>query len=963
MRKLFSVLSFVLFYITFAYGQAAVDIPLTGSDGTATIPMAVGLDLTATNCIDPSLGEAELPPLPPPGIFDIRFDLGPYGCPALTVAKDYRPAAAFPFTGVIQHTMNVQRSSAGLPVEIAYQLPTGAVMTITDAINGLIYTSGPLTGTGAFTISGVGASLLNFWVSMNYTNVGPSGPTPIFAINPPSLDFGSVLVGGNASLPVTVSNPGDGDLIISNIVSSDPEFTFSPNTFPITIAAGGDQVFDVTFAPTSGGLHSANLSFSHNAAGSPTSYAVQGTGVATAPVFNIAPPSLNFGSVNLGSNLMMQATVTNTGNADLIISNITSSNPQFTFTPSAPITIGPGLNQVFDITFTPTAAGSQTGTIVFTHNAAGSPKSYSVQGIGVDPGPTFVINHTSLNFGTVNVGDSHNLTVLVTNSGAVNTLIISSAAIAEPEFIVNPTSANIPAGGNQLFTVTFTPPAAGPFSGTLVFTDNAPGSPQSVALSGTGYVPPAVYGLIFENEKDTLLEDAFYMETIQLKALTGYAKAVQFRLLVNRAPDDTPILTFQNIQKGTNVSDPTWILDYNVIRGPILPNGASCDTIMVLLYNIHEGEGWTLGPGDWNDLLHVNFKVANLPALQDLVKSSFLIKNAEASTYDGFSIDITPSRDQLAIYAKNRVQSIGDVNGDGCLDILDLIMVVDHIVGRDSLEGDFFTRADIAPWQPGAPEPNPDGFVNVQDLSLIQNIILSGFYPDGRPVGPCSYAMLGKLEGDAEAKVTFYINKEGISAYLESIYDIRGAQIEFSNMINNPENLQINTELGQGYYQKVNDMFRVVLYDRMGNKYIESGEHFMADMPFTISNPEDLNLETLILVTTDRQIVQKVQVEIIYGQTPALPLDYILYQNYPNPFNPATTVRFQVPQTSSVTVDIYNMLGQKVRTLFQSQVARGTYSVAWDGRSDAGVQMSSGTYIYRMTAGAFVQSKKMVLLK
>jgi hypothetical protein len=361
--------------------------------------------------------------------------------------------------------------------------------------------------------------------------------------------------------------------------------------------------------------------------------------------------------------------------------------------------------------------------------------------------------------------------------------------------------------------------------------------------------------------------------------------------------------------------------------------------------------------------LHVNFKVANLPALQDLVKSSFLIKNAEASTFDGTPITITPSRDQLAIYAKNRVSSVGDVNGDGCLDILDLIMVVDHIVGRDSLTGDFFIRADIAPWQSGQPEPNPDGFVNVQDLALIQNIILTGFYPDGHPVGPCSYAMLGKLEGDAEAKVTFYINKEGISAYLESIFDIRGAQIEFSNMINNPENLQINTELGQGYYLKVNDMFRVVLYDRMGNKYIESGEHFMADMPFTISNPEDLNLETLILVTTDRQIVQKVQVEIIYGQTPALPLDYILYQNYPNPFNPATTVRFQVPQTSSVNVDIYNMLGQKVRTLFQSQVARGTYSVAWDGKSDAGVQMSSGTYIYRMTAGAFVQSKKMVLLK
>ncbi len=61
---------------------------------------------------------------------------------------------------------------------------------------------------------------------------------------------------------------------------------------------------------------------------------------------------------------------------------------------------------------------------------------------------------------------------------------------------------------------------------------------------------------------------------------------------------------------------------------------------------------------------------------------------------------------------------------------------------------------------------NPDGIVNVQELSLIQNIILTGFFPDGTPVGPCGYVILPKLNGDEEATVTFYINDEGISAYL-----------------------------------------------------------------------------------------------------------------------------------------------------------------------------------------------------
>ena len=863
MRKLFSILSFILLYVTFAYGQAAVDIPLTGSDGSSTIPLAVGLDLTATNCVDPALGESDLPPLPPAGVFDIRFDLTNYGCPGLNgVALDFRAPGdppAFPFTGTIQHTITYQLSAAGLAVTIGYDLPTGAAMRITDQIGGSFLNIGPFTGTGTATIPASYTAIFNkAYLLMDYTNIGPSGPAPVFTIAPPSLDFGSVAIGNNSTLQATVTNTGTADLSITNITSSDAEFTFSPNTFPITIAAGNNQVFDVTFAPTSGGPHSA--------------------------------------------------------------------------------------------------------TLTFTHNATGSPTTYNVQGVGIDAGPTFSINHTSLNFGNVNVGTFSNLTVTVTNTGATNTLVISSAAIAAPEFTVSPANASIAPGGNQIFTVTFTPPAAGPYTGTLVFTDNAPGSPHNVALSGNGYIPPAEFGLIFEKDTVTRLENASYMDVMQLKALNANLKALQFRLLVNQSGGDTPILTFQNIQKGSNLSDPSWVLDYNVVRGPILPNGASVDVIYVLVYNINQGPGWALGPGDWNDLLHVNYRVANLPAGQNNIRSTFKITNAAGSQFDGTAIDITPSRDILTVIAKNTSLTYGDVNGDGCLDILDLIMVVDHITGRDTLTGDFFTRADIAPWAPGTPAPTPDGFVNVQDLALIQNIILTGFYPDGTPLN-CDYGVGMPKVTDADAKITLYISNDGISAYLDSKVAVRGAQIEFGNLSNNPGNLVINTPLGDGFYYKVNDLLRTLMYDRLASKYIEAGEHFMADMPFAITNPKDITVDKIILVDLNRNKIENVQVEIIYGNAPSLPLDYILFQNYPNPFNPATTVRFQVPQTSNVTVKIYNMLGQEIRTLFAGQVQRGNYSVQWDGMNDAGVKMSSGTYIYRMNAGEFVQSKKMVLLK
>ena len=290
-------------------------------------------------------------------------------------------------------------------------------------------------------------------------------------------------------------------------------------------------------------------------------------------------------------------------------------------------------------------------------------------------------------------------------------------------------------------------------------------------------------------------------------------------------------------------------------------------------------------------------------------------------------------------------------------------MIVDHIVGRDSLEIDEFERADIAPWIPGEPEPNPDDFVNVQDLSLLQNIILTGVYPNGVEINGCSFTSFPKINGDDDFKVTFYIYDEGITAYINSKVDMRAAQIEFGGEPGIPNNMTITTGLGQGYYYKADELFRVLLYDRQGIKVIKAGENLLADIPLIIDYPEEFTLEKLIIIDINRQRIMDAEVEIIYGEPPILPLDYMLYQNYPNPFNPSTSVRFEVPVESKVTIKIYDILGREVKTLFDDQVQRGRYTLEWDGLNESGMRMSSGTYIYRMVANDFVQSKKMLLLK
>jgi len=95
----------------------------------------------------------------------------------------------------------------------------------------------------------------------------------------------------------------------------------------------------------------------------------------------------------------------------------------------------------------------------------------------------------------------------------------------------------------------------------------------------------------------------------------------------------------------------------------------------------------------------------------------------------------------------------------------------------------------------------------------------------------------------------------------------------------------------------------------------------------------------------------------------AIPTVFSLDQNYPNPFNPSTTINYALPKESNVKITVYNILGQPVRTLVNERQAASYQSIVWDGKNDKGMTVSSGTYIYIITAGDFVQTKKMNLLK
>jgi hypothetical protein len=94
-----------------------------------------------------------------------------------------------------------------------------------------------------------------------------------------------------------------------------------------------------------------------------------------------------------------------------------------------------------------------------------------------------------------------------------------------------------------------------------------------------------------------------------------------------------------------------------------------------------------------------------------------------------------------------------------------------------------------------------------------------------------------------------------------------------------------------------------------------------------------------------------------------LPELYTLHQNYPNPFNPVTTLRYDLPKNSLVTIIIYDMMGREVKTLINQTQDAGYRSVIWDATNDYGKPVSAGIYLYQIQAGEYISTKKMVLLK
>jgi hypothetical protein len=311
--------------------------------------------------------------------------------------------------------------------------------------------------------------------------------TPIASLSSTSLNFGNELV-GTTSAPnqVTLSNPSGLALNIGSIaVTGTNAADFShTNTCGTGLAIGASCTITVTFKPAQTEPLTASVTITDNAAGSPQTIGLSGTGLSSGPNATPSPTNLTFATQLVGTSSSAQpVTLTNYGKMALSITSIAASG-DFSQTNTCGSSLAADASCTISLAFKPTQKGPRTGTLSITDNAAGSPQRVSLTGTGT----VVEFKPASLSFGSVKRNGSKTLTTTLSNTGSTALSISGITITGSTNFSqTNTCGASVAAGGSCTITATFMALGIGSFSGNVSVSDSGGGSPQQVPLSGSAY--------------------------------------------------------------------------------------------------------------------------------------------------------------------------------------------------------------------------------------------------------------------------------------------------------------------------------------------------------------------------------------------------------------------------------------------------------------------------------------------
>lgn len=289
----------------------------------------------------------------------------------------------------------------------------------------------------------------------------------------------------------------------------------------------------------------------------------------------------------------------------------------------------------------------------------------------------------------------------------------------------------------------------------------------------------------------------------------------------------------------------------------------------------------------------------------------------------------------------------GDINHDGVgPDIADLVYMVNYMFNggplppcEDPVGSSYFPECDV----------NADGAApDIADLVYLVNYMFNGG-PAPVPCGQGSGKIWGGHFEDADVEVLCHYADGFTAITLISTEPLGGLQLELEGA-NQAEPVQLaNSDLDM-IFGREGQTLRIGILDLDGAEVIQAGEkpilRIVGEHTVRFALVSDISGQAI------RPLIKT------GGIGAHLPDKYTLSQNYPNPFNPSTSINFGLPKAGHVSLEVFNMLGQRVTIVIDDRLEAGHHAYVWDGKD-----VASGVYFYRLTTPDFASTKKMMLLK
>jgi hypothetical protein len=596
----------------------------------------------------------------------------------------------------------------------------------------------------------------------------------------------------------------------------------------------------------------------------------------------------------------------------------------------------------------------------------------------------FVIDSLSLNFGQVAVGSSKQDSVTVSNSGGMP-LRITGVTSPNPSFSIMPTAANIPAGGSARFAITFTPPSNGLQSAVILFSHNASGSPSQIPVSGVGVsaiftARPAhlsfgslsvgmsrVDSVAIVNEGNIALvltafansnpdqftvagsapvtiaaSDSTWIHVTFHPTATGtHAAALSIRHNSSSSPDT---LLLEGSGTGTVSLNVDLLAGWNMIS---TPTSVANDSLIVLFpsslfpyaFSFNPGTGYaqqrtlTIGPAYWGKFPSITSQtIVGYPLMRDSIPVAvgWNMIGSISCTIDTGSIVSSPG----GLRGSNWF-----AYGSSGYVIANQIQPGHGYWVKSTGNGHFLLNCGPVAKSASGTIPSLSAILNsvtISDAHGNAQTLYFGCDPKEELIGMNFDLPPAPPGGAFDAR---FENVEG--GTLARIHSSRIASpLEFPIAVSaDSYPLTVRWDVSKG-----------------------TGQYELTDG----TTPAGRELRGTGSLTLGNNSLRRLAVRLVGdGQAPT---QFVLDQNYPNPFNPSTLIRYGIPVDSRVSIEVFDVLGQRVRVLLRGEKVASYHVIEWNGMDDNGTQLAAGIYFVRvagtgMNGAVFSGVRKVMLLR